>query len=105
MTPQEQARDLMLRLAAMKPEERNRDFSDDKKWREDFKEDLDGLLAALKDERENRQEQYTEIQNKITGIEKDQIAVRSERAVWDKLKWVLIGAAITAIIALLSSAA
>lgn len=78
-----------------------RDFSDDKKWREDFKEDLDGLLSALKEERENRQEQYSTIETKISGIEKEQIATKSERAVWDKLKWLLIGAAITAIIALL----
>jgi deoxycytidine triphosphate deaminase len=78
-----------------------RDFADDKKWRADFKEDLDGLLAALKEERENRQEQYSEIQTKISGIEINQVAVKSERAVWDKLKWAIIGAIIAGIIALL----
>jgi deoxycytidine triphosphate deaminase len=34
-----------------------RELSDDKKWRTDFKEDLDGLLTALREEKENRQEQ------------------------------------------------
>jgi deoxycytidine triphosphate deaminase len=76
-----------------------REFSDDKKWRQDFKEDLDGLLAALKDERENRQDQYKEIETKISGIEKVQIAAGSERAVWDKIKWGVIGAIIGGVIA------
>jgi deoxycytidine triphosphate deaminase len=75
-----------------------RELSDDKKWRADFKEDLDGLLTALKEEKDNRQEQYKQIETKISGIEKDQIAVRSERAVWDKLKWALIGAFIAGLI-------
>jgi dCTP deaminase len=76
-----------------------REISEDKKWRTDFKEDLDGLLTALKEEKENRQEQYKQIESKISGIEKDQIADLSARAVWDKLKWVLIGAVIAGIIA------
>jgi uncharacterized protein involved in exopolysaccharide biosynthesis len=75
-----------------------REISDDKKWRTDFKEDLDGLLTALKEEKENRQEQYKQIESKISGIEKDQIAGRSERAVWDKLKLIVLGAIIGGII-------
>jgi deoxycytidine triphosphate deaminase len=77
-----------------------REISDDKKWRQDFKEDLEGLLTALKDEKENRQTQYKEIETKITGLEKGQIATSSERAVWDKIKWAVIGAIIAGVIAL-----
>jgi deoxycytidine triphosphate deaminase len=77
-----------------------REISDDKKWRQDFKEDLDGLLAALKEERDNRQEQYKEMETKLSGIERDQIATRSERAVWDKVKWAIIGAIIAGLVAL-----
>ena len=58
-----------------------------------------GLLTALKEEKENRQEQYKQIESQISGIEKDQIADRSARAVWDKLKWAIVGAIITGIIA------
>ena len=76
-----------------------REISEDKKWRTDCKEYFDGLLTALKDEKENRQEKYKQIESKISGIEKDQIADRSARAVWDKLKLALIGAVITGIIA------
>jgi deoxycytidine triphosphate deaminase len=72
-----------------------REISDDKKWRQDFKEDLDGLLAALKDEKENRQQQYRDIETKITGIEKDQIARNSEKSVWDRIKWAVIGSVVT----------
>lgn len=77
-----------------------REISDDKKWRQDFKEDLEGLLTALKDEKENRQTQYKEIESKITGLEKGQIATTSERAVWDKIKWAVIGAIIAGVVAL-----
>jgi predicted nuclease with TOPRIM domain len=78
-----------------------REISDDKKWRTEFKEDLEGLLTALREEKDNRQEQYNEIQSKISGIEKDQVAVKSERAVWDKIKLIIVGAVIGAIIAAL----
>lgn len=40
-----------------------REISDDRKWRTDFKEDLDGLLTALKEEKENRQEQYKQMED------------------------------------------
>jgi hypothetical protein len=58
-----------------------REISEDKKWRTDFKEDLDGLLKALKEAKENRQEQYKQIESKISGIEEGsncrQICTRS----------------------------
>ena len=78
-----------------------REISDDKKWRQDFKEDLDGLLTALKDEKENRQQQYKDLENKITGIEKDQIAKSSARSVWGTLGLIALGALMTGIIGLL----
>ena len=77
-----------------------RQISEDKKWREDFKDDLEGLLSALKEERENRQTQFKELDGKLALVEKGQIALNSERSVWDRFKWAIIGALITAAIAL-----
>lgn len=78
-----------------------REISDDKKWRQDFKEDLDGLLSALKEEKDNRQDQFKELELKITGIEKSEIAKSSKRSVWSAIGWVVLGAIISGIIAFL----
>ena len=78
-----------------------RELADDKKWRQDFKEDLDGLLSALKEEKDNRQQQYKELELKISGIEKVEIAKTSARAVWSRMGWILLGAVLTGIVGLL----
>ena len=77
-----------------------RQISEDRKWREDFKDDLEGLLTALKEEKGNRQTQFKELEGKIVGVEKGQIALLSEKTVWDKFKWAIIGAIIAALIAI-----
>ena len=77
-----------------------REFSDDKKWRQDFKEDLEGLLSALNQEKDNRQLQYKDMESKITGIEKDQIARSSVRSVWGTIGLIAVGALISGVVGL-----
>ena len=81
------------------------ELHDDRQWKKEFKDGLDGLLEALKEERENRESQYGKVRDrihsaeeKISEIDKSSLINRTRSEFGIVIVILLVGAVIGAII-------
>lgn len=89
---------LRLELKSLRDE-----IEDDRKWKDEFKRGLEGLLHALEQERDNREEQFSglkstvdQTKDRMTEIDKSLATDRTNRAWIERLLWPVVALVIGA---------